>query len=110
MKIISVKCHLLVFVGGCVFGVYLFLSLIGREEKDRDFCKLIRATETGLVNWSQRFSDRMLLMIGNFSMRYLREQVSWDACAFSPLVGVLKPREIVLNIFLPSIKSLEFVW
>nr|KAF7434466.1 hypothetical protein H0235_002657 [Vespula pensylvanica] len=27
------------------------------------------STETGLVNWSRRFSDRMLLMIGNFSAR-----------------------------------------
>lgn len=29
--------------------------------------------ETGLVNWSRRFRDRMLLMIGNFRARYVRE-------------------------------------
>lgn len=42
----------------------------GKRSDTRGFCKLIRAAETGLVNWSRRFSDRMLLMIGNLSARY----------------------------------------
>lgn len=36
--------------------------------------------ETGLVNLDRRFRDRMLLMIGNFSIRYVREQVSTFSC------------------------------
>lgn len=36
--------------------------------------------ETGLVNLGRRFKDRMLLMIGNFSVRYVRASFHLFVC------------------------------
>lgn len=64
---------------------YVAFSLIhATKSEDRQHSawplQIDSGAETGLVNLGRRFRDRMLLMIGNFSIRYVREQVSTFSC------------------------------
>lgn len=62
---------------------YTFLLIYIKGEANRrtgdTLTRLLQidsGAETGLVNLGRHFTDRMLLMIGNFNVRYVREQVS----------------------------------
>lgn len=78
----------------------------GKRSDTRGFCKLIRASETGLVNWSRRFSDRMFLMIGNFNAA-LRDRASFvrrRVCIFFLFSSSLHPPS---SVALPLVSTSE---